>query len=185
MTTTATAHDVREIPSVPGYAATAAGEIINLRTGHTMKARACKRHLYLFVKPIVDGKQQKRAVHRLVAEAFYGRRPAGMETRHLNGIKEDCSAANLCYGTPRQNHEDCVRHGRSISLLRGEAHPAHRLKEETVEDVLLFVGFGDSQASVGKRFGLSQRMVHNIVVGRNWGHVARSPTMRAKVTVAA
>lgn len=51
-------------------------------------------------------------VHRLVMAAFVGPLPAGHHTRHLNGDPSDNRRANLAYGTPSENGQDMVRHGR-------------------------------------------------------------------------
>lgn len=50
-------------------------------------------------------------VHSLVAEAFLGPRPPGMEVRHGPGGKHDNRLANLSYGTYQENREDMKRDG--------------------------------------------------------------------------
>src|SRR5262245_49050046 len=56
-------------------------------------------------------------VHHLILEAFVGRCPPGMETRHLNGDRADNRLENLCWGTRTENAADTDRHGKR---LRGE-----------------------------------------------------------------
>lgn len=50
-------------------------------------------------------------VHKLVAEAFLGPRPAGQEVRHLNGNHHDCRLVNLSYGTRAEQRQDDLRNG--------------------------------------------------------------------------
>lgn len=50
-------------------------------------------------------------VHALVAAAFLGPRPDGMEVRHLDGDPLNNDLSNLIYGTSSQNNLDIVRHG--------------------------------------------------------------------------
>lgn len=57
------------------------------------------------------GRGRTRTVHSLVAEAFLGPCPAGMEVRHKDGIRTNAAAYNLCYGTRRDNILDAVAHG--------------------------------------------------------------------------
>lgn len=72
---------------------------------------------YLTVKLTQDGKRKSFRVHRLVANAFYGERPEGLEVRHLDGNSLNNALNNLAYGTHKQNMEDRValvthcRHG--------------------------------------------------------------------------
>lgn len=82
---------------------------------------------YLSVGTCRDGRQRTRAVHVIVAEAFYGPRPEGTEVRHLNGNQRDNRAANLRYGTSSENSRDRVRHGthnmaRKTHCLRGHEY---------------------------------------------------------------
>lgn len=58
-----------------------------------------------------ERKQSTFFVHKLVLCAFVGPKPSGMECRHLNGIKTDCSVGNLSWGTPSENYEDNRRLG--------------------------------------------------------------------------
>lgn len=71
---------------------------------------------YLTVN-IYDGGQprRRRSVHQLVAEAFIGPHPPETDVRHLNGVKSDCRAANLAYGTRSQNMLDLVGHGGCVN----------------------------------------------------------------------
>lgn len=67
---------------------------------------------YLTVSLKVDGKQHGRYIHRIVAEAFFGPAPDGMECRHLNGDGHDNRVANLAWGTHSENVQDTLAHGR-------------------------------------------------------------------------
>lgn len=49
-------------------------------------------------------------VHVLVAEAFLGPRPEGLEVRHLNGHRDDARASNLAWGTRAENVADAAAH---------------------------------------------------------------------------
>lgn len=59
--------------------------------------------------------RRRRSVHQLVAEAFIGPHPPDTDVRHLNGVKTDCRAANLAYGTRSQNMLDAVQHGACVN----------------------------------------------------------------------
>lgn len=71
---------------------------------------------YLLVYAYGRGeKRRNRFVHQLVAEAFLGPRPPNMDVRHLNGIKTDCRAVNLAYGSRSRNMFDLVEHGGCVN----------------------------------------------------------------------
>ena len=55
--------------------------------------------------------KKTRTVHSLVADAFIGLCPTGMEVRHRDGDRTNPALSNLLYGTPTQNREDQYRHG--------------------------------------------------------------------------
>lgn len=66
-----------------------------------------------------------RTVHSLVALAFLGARPEGMEVRHLNGDSTDARAINLAYGTSSENNQDIVRHGRNRQASKTHCDKGH------------------------------------------------------------
>lgn len=66
---------------------------------------------YPTVSLFQDCKHVMRPVHVLIAAAFLGPRPPGMQVRHLDGDKLHCSVSNLAYGTPSENMRDRLRHG--------------------------------------------------------------------------
>lgn len=75
-------------------------------------------------------KSVKRRVHVIVAAAFIGPRPAGMDVCHNNGNPLDNRAANLRYDTHSNNARDMVKHGTNAS--RNKTHcPAGHLYDET------------------------------------------------------
>ena len=59
--------------------------------------------------------RRRRSVHQLVAEAFIGPHQPNTDVRHLNGVKADCRAVNLAYGTRSQNMLDAVEHGQCVN----------------------------------------------------------------------
>lgn len=103
----------RVIPSFPDYEASSLGRIKSHRRGgpKILKGRV-NRFGYWQVNVINPDKVAKtRPVHSLVAEAFHGPRPEGLDVRHLNGISTDCRPENLEYATTSQNMYDKVLHG--------------------------------------------------------------------------
>lgn len=66
----------------------------------------------------------QRRVHRIVAAAFIGPCPPGMEVCHSDGDKLNNQPSNLRYGTRSENIRDQVRHGTHNSNQRRAARAA-------------------------------------------------------------
>jgi hypothetical protein len=78
---------------------------------------------YRVVNVCTYGKDKVAYVHALVAEAFIGPRPEGMQINHINGIKIDCSPENLEYVT----QDDNAKHAGRIGLVQsGDNHWTRR-----------------------------------------------------------
>lgn len=61
------------------------------------------------------GRGKTKTVHSLVAAAFIGPCPPGMEVRHRDGNRRNPRATNLEYGTRADNIRDAVKHGTWMS----------------------------------------------------------------------
>ena len=84
---------------------------------------------YLQLQLRVAGRAVNRRVHALVAEAFLGPRPDGMEVRHLNGQGNDNCLTNLAYGTPTENMRDQVEHGSHANARKTHCPNEHPYDE--------------------------------------------------------
>jgi hypothetical protein len=120
-------------PGDPRYQVSTAGEVCGTRYGLTKPLKLCPRTdkggcTYLFAT-ISNGVAHHRVkkVHHLVLETFVGPRPAGADTRHLNGNSLDNQLENLCYGSRSQNMKDQVRHGVHVSARKTKCKNGHDL----------------------------------------------------------
>lgn len=126
------------------------------------------RNGYLCVVLYRDDKPKPCSVHRLVAEAFLGPCPKGMEVAHEDGVRSNASALNLSYKTPAENNEDKKRHGTDAC---GERHPQAKITKHEVIDVLWLCSQRVPQRSVAALYGVSQSAVSLIARGVNWAHI--------------
>lgn len=76
-------------------------------------------HGYPYVSLHRDGTRVCRTVHRLVARAFHGKCPEGMEVRHKDGNRQNPRLKNLVYGTRQENMADRYDHGTDQNGERG------------------------------------------------------------------
>jgi hypothetical protein len=165
--------DAATIPGFPGYEVDHGGRVWSTTNWRSLGRREITptpgHGGYLKVRlSRPDGTRANRAVHRLVAQAFLGPRPAGMETRHLNGMETDNRAANLGWGTPVENAQDRDRHG---TTAVGERNGQARLSEGSVHAIRSLAANGATQRSIAKAIGVSQRTVGRVLRGEGWTHV--------------
>ena len=182
-------NDERDCVSYPGYSVTRDGRVITHRhryghggrTGGTKvviepsyrKEVSTRIYLngsvfYRYASISINGKSKPIPVHVLIADAFIGRRPNGLEVRHLNGDSLDNDPLNLCYGTHLQNGSDMKRHGRT---LNGTKHPSAKLREAVIPEIRKEHSSGESIASLARHFDVSETTIRDVIKGRTWTHV--------------
>jgi hypothetical protein len=115
---------------------------------------------------LTDGKNRPQiSVHRLVARAFLGECPIGLHVLHCDGDKANNHYANLRYGTPAENVNDTLRHGRRRA---GVTHPMAKLDDEAV---LHIRGSSRNGAALAAMYGVSREHVSAIRSRRVWKHI--------------
>ncbi len=121
----------RPIPSYPDYEASGLGRIRSNRRKRSRIMTPSLTGTYLAVCLRADTSRGKRTVtvHSLVAEAFHGPRPSGLEVRHLNGDSADNRVVNLSYSTHGENLRDRARHGTDPNALKTRCAKGHPYDE--------------------------------------------------------
>jgi hypothetical protein len=116
-----------------------------------------------------NGVSTRRTVHSLVAEAFIGPRPEGMEVRHGSANRTDNRAENLCYGTRADNAADKLRDGSHVS---GERHYSAKLTSEQVAHVRqqLENAPRGTAARLAKELGVNRATIGSIKRGKTWAN---------------
>jgi HNH endonuclease len=117
----------------------------------------------------VNGKSRSVLVHTLVAEAFLGPKPDGMEVNHKNADRSDPSADNLEYVTHREN----IQHASALGLIpKGMAHRKAKITDDDVREIRALRKAGLSHIEIAKRFPIKPPAVCQIVNRKLWRHVA-------------
>jgi len=159
-------HQISSLGAVRSLSRTVFRPNFGTRTvrGKTLKQRPDKDG-YMTVCLNYEGKQQTTWVHIAVAESFVCPRPVSserIEVRHLNGQRTDNRAANLSWGTSKQNSADMVAHG---TRFQGESHPRARLKEDQVRTIR---ASSETNSVLAKRYGVGRGTIDSIKRRRNW-----------------
>ena len=122
--------------------------------GKVLRTTPKQRGGYPVVCLYSQDKGQTRHIHALVAEAFIGPRPEGMEVCHGDGDPANNRLDNLRYGTSRENKLDTVRHGTDRDAAKTHCPRGHRLSAENLRP---------SSAKRGKRQCLACARTHAYV----------------------
>lgn len=116
-----------------------------------------------------DGRPRTFRVHTLVAEAFLGARPEGVDINHRNGIKTDNSITNLEYISRSENN----LHAHALGLARparGTSNVRATITEAQARYILQMKGVKQQQ-ELADEVGCTRSVVANIHSGRAWRHV--------------
>jgi hypothetical protein len=142
----------------------------HMRDGKRIKSRILKAKInkqtgYPAVVLCSPSGQKTFPIHVLVALAFIGPRPIGMEIAHFDGDRRNAKLSNLRYATPKENRDDSRRHG---TLARGERLPYSKLTEASVikirkDDRL--------QKIIAAEFGVSVTTISQVKSRKQWAHV--------------
>jgi hypothetical protein len=137
------------------------------RAGKTLKAPPDVRG-YPLACFCQDGEQHYHRVHRLVAEAFLGPCPAGLQVNHKDGDKLNNHVSNLEYVTPSENTRHAIRLGLWTPV--GEAHHLSKLSEADVREIRRLRG-KVTQQQLADRYGVSNSLISAIQLRQIWRHI--------------
>ena len=105
-------------------------------------------------------------VHVLVAEAFIGPPPAGMEINHIDGNRMNPSAKNLEYLTAKENCRHAFDSGLRVPM-RGERQGNSKLTERGVREILGKLG-SKPQSEIAIEHSVSKSLISHIATRRAW-----------------
>jgi len=123
-----------------------------------------KGYHYIYLR---NGRGEKRsfAVHRLVLEAFVGKRPNGKQCAHSDGNPANNNLDNLRWATAKENIDDRKRHGRTAS---GENNGSAKLDEKCVKTINKLKHTGVSAYEIGHLACVSTATIDRVWRGETW-----------------
>lgn len=116
--------------------------------------RPCKLDKSKYPKIAISGLRLR--VHTVVATAFHGPRPPGLQCRHLNDNPRDNRPDNLAWGTPTENMADLIRNNGGRHFLSHS--PIDR--DEAIKKAIGLIQDGLTYGRIAKACGVSYRTVH-------------------------
>ena len=170
----------KPIPSAPHYEASSLGNIRSWKSRNGKGLASAPRLLtprldrdgYRTVQISALDKKGPRKVCWLIAEAFHGARPIGLVVRHLNGKSGDDLAANLLWGTHKENKEDSVAHG---TWARGERIGLSKLTADAVDEIR---NSQSPTAALASKFGVCISTIRRVALGVTWAHMLSKQTVQ-------
>jgi hypothetical protein len=123
------------IRSLPRRVVNKNGRIVNFN-GRLLKTNWI--HNYAYVHFSVKGRSHSVRVNRCVLKAFAGPPPSDRHHgAHIDGDRRNNAISNLYWATPKQNIEDCRRHG---TMQVGEKSHRSKLTEKDVLEIRIRIG---------------------------------------------
>lgn len=173
-------------PGLSGaYEVSSLGRVARVRKGGERAVRvASVRNRYLGVNlPTPTGTRTVK-VHHLVAAAFHGERPAGLQANHKDGDRFNNRASNLEWVTRERNLEHYLtelvaRRGGSCrhsgSFRENNLPPGTKLNPDAVRTIRTRRAGGEMLATLSREYGVSYVTVWNACAGHSWRWVDAAP----------
>jgi len=139
----------------------------NWRAGHILNFKIDGAG-YHHVRLQHDKRERPVSVHTLVAEAFLGECPEGMEVHHKNAIRTDNRPENLEWVTHYENMRHYHESPRKVACASGP-----KLSEDDVRRIReLHVTGTWTYGRLAERFDVSSRAIAGIIRREYWKDVA-------------
>jgi predicted XRE-type DNA-binding protein len=151
------------------YAVSDAGEVMSMDFAGSGLPGILKANMARGYATVQMGDRKRFTVHRLVAAAFLGPRPDGMQINHINGVKTDNRATNLEYVTQSQNMKHAFATGLQSNL--GERHSQAKLTEAKVIEIRKMLKLRFKQREIAEVMGVTEGAISHIKRGSRWAHV--------------
>jgi hypothetical protein len=116
-----------------------------------------------------DGKLKNKKVAQLVATAFLGPRPKGLEINHKDTDKKHNAADNLEYVTSARNKQHAWEAG--IYWHRGPEHPQSKLTKKQVLEIWNLRNEGLTEHDAAKRYPVSYVTIGDIWRKKRYRHL--------------
>lgn len=111
------------------------------------------------------GQVKSYVIACLVAEAFIGPKPDGMQVNHKDTDPSNNVSWNLEYVTNQGNALHASRNG---LLVCGEAHASAKVTEDQVREIRKKATNGVALRQLAREYGLNVSTIHPMVHGKTW-----------------
>jgi HNH endonuclease len=111
--------------------------------------------------------------HRMAHLIFKGKIPAGYDVCHRCDVRPCVNPDHLFAGTRSENIMDASRKNRvsRTHQCKGSAQGSAKLDESKVVAIFALLKSGESQSSIARKYGVTQRVISLISRREAWKHV--------------
>lgn len=156
----------KAIPGFPNYVANRNGQIKSLlRGGRILKSNVSSTGYPMVNMKDENGKWAGRLVHVVIATAFIGPRPDGMDCCHNDGNKLNAAASNLRWDTRKANLNDQRIHGTFAW------HGKKKLSPEQVIEAAERIAAGEKCSEIAADYGVNRATIGAVSRGANWSEL--------------
>lgn len=165
-------NDFRIIPSYTNYMISESGRVFSRMTSKELGVFS-NGDGYLQIRLVNDGGVKHTiAIHRLVAGAFLGPCPVGLQVAHLDGLKTNNHYSNLKYVTARENTLHKIDHG---TMPLGEKHHGAKFRSAQIKDIRRkfdeIKHLPKPYRCIASEYGVRESTIYCIISGKTWKHV--------------
>lgn len=170
--------EVRDVVDFPGYKVSSEGRVWSFRSRNgkgsfEKRLRLLKQYEnplgYRTINLRRGGKTITRQIHRLVMEAFVGKRPKGKQCCHGDGNPRNNHVSNLRWDTCKANRNDSIIHG---TIPHGEKHKISKLNDNRVRQMRKDYETGMfTFMELAKKNNVSKDVARKAINRITWRHV--------------
>lgn len=167
----ADALEFADIEGFPEYKVSSDGIIYRKENGNLISQQSNDKG-YLTVNLSNACGPVRMTTHRVVLESFVGKRPEGMQARHVDGNPANNRLSNLCWGTAAENEADKAMHG---TKAVGSKNGASKLTEEMVREIIAARDSGGrfwGAKAFAEKFGVNLSTIIRVASGRHWAETS-------------
>ncbi len=164
--------DEKIIVGFEEYSVDIYGNIRNVRYNRPM-TKSLGTSGYYSVSFFKNGRNFRKYVHRLVAEAFIPNPENKRQVNHIDCNKLNNDVKNLEWCTSSENANHAIIHG--LFNPRGETNPTSKLSESDVNIIRKYLKDGIiNHKQISNIFNVSRSAITDISRGRTWSHLPTS-----------
>lgn len=150
---------LKPVPNMPNVWADADGEVWTCHRGIWYKhPTEPSTNGYPRITIRIDGKKKSYATHLLVATAYHGKCPEGMQCRHLDDNPLNNRPDNLAWGTHTENMED----------RKANAKPLQSIEFDERKEIVNLYSDGLSKQAISRKTRIKYRTILMYLTGKSY-----------------